>query len=194
MRAAGEATRQRILVEARREFAEYGLAGARINRIAARARASKERLYAYFPSKEALFEAVTAEVAAEVSSEAALTGDDVPGYVGRLFDLFVNEPETVRLEDWMSLELGEGITAEDARLAPFEPKVEEIRRGQREGYIDPSWDPVELVYLLAGNARAMAQPLAAGRGLARRYGRADSVADRRRAAVKAAEHLIRPRA
>ena len=51
MRSAGEATRDRILAAAKDEFATYGLAGARINRIAAQARASKDRLYAYFASK-----------------------------------------------------------------------------------------------------------------------------------------------
>ena len=59
MRSAGEATRDRILAAAKDEFATYGLAGARINRIAAQARASKDRLYAYFASKEELFAAVT---------------------------------------------------------------------------------------------------------------------------------------
>ena len=58
MRAAGRATRDRILAAAKDEFTEYGFAGARLNRIAATARASKERLYSYFASKEQLFEAV----------------------------------------------------------------------------------------------------------------------------------------
>src|SRR5262249_15209214 len=67
MRASGEATRQRILEAAKREFAQYGLSGARINRIAANAHASKERLYAYFPSKEALFAAVAELLVSDVT-------------------------------------------------------------------------------------------------------------------------------
>ena len=39
MRSAGEATRDRILAAGKEEFARYGLAGARINRIATDARA-----------------------------------------------------------------------------------------------------------------------------------------------------------
>src|SRR5262249_8402968 len=61
MRAAGHATRERILAAAKDEFTEYGFAGARLNRIASTARASKERLYSYFASKEQLFEAVVAQ-------------------------------------------------------------------------------------------------------------------------------------
>src|SRR3981189_168640 len=47
--------RGEILAAARTEFAQYGLAGARIDRIAGSAHASKERLYAHFADKEALF-------------------------------------------------------------------------------------------------------------------------------------------
>ena len=61
MRAAGHLTRERIMAAAKDEFTEYGFAGARLNRIAATARASKERLYSYFASKEQLFEAVVAQ-------------------------------------------------------------------------------------------------------------------------------------
>src|ERR1700754_2144438 len=179
MRAAGEATRRRILLEATKEFAEHGLAGARINRIATRARASKERLYAYFPSKDALFEAVTGDLVEHVSAAATLDGYDAPAYVGSLFDVFVAEPDVMRLIEWMNLEVREGVPAGDWRLAIFEPKLEEIERGQREGAIDTSLDPVELMFVLSGIAYSMAAPFALGRGVTSRGGRRDSVADRR---------------
>src|SRR6185312_3269195 len=71
MRPAGEATRERILAAAKTEFSARGLAGARINRIATDAHASKERLYAYFPSKEALFAAVTQRLVIDVAEDVA---------------------------------------------------------------------------------------------------------------------------
>ena len=52
------ATRQRILDAALAEFAAKGLAGARVDEIAARAGANKRMLYAYYGDKDALFEAV----------------------------------------------------------------------------------------------------------------------------------------
>ena len=52
--------RDEILTAARAEFAQYGLAGARIDRIARSASASKERLYAHFGDKETLFRDVVA--------------------------------------------------------------------------------------------------------------------------------------
>ena len=47
-----------ILAAARAEFAEYGLGGARMDRIAERASLNKRLIYYYFADKEALFQAV----------------------------------------------------------------------------------------------------------------------------------------
>src|SRR3981081_3777227 len=104
MRAAGEATRERILAAAKKEFAQYGLAGARISRISTEAKASKERLYAYFPSKEVLFAVVVGKQLSDVSADTQLRGDDLPGYAGRLFDDYVQHPDNARLGDWLDLE------------------------------------------------------------------------------------------
>ena len=53
-----ERNRARILAAALEEFSRYGLGGARVDRIAARAGANKRMLYYYFGNKEDLFLAV----------------------------------------------------------------------------------------------------------------------------------------
>ncbi|MFO0991423.1 MAG: TetR/AcrR family transcriptional regulator [Hyphomicrobiales bacterium] len=53
-----DATQKRILEAARQEFAQLGLGGARVDAIAARAKANKRMIYAYFGNKEQLFTAV----------------------------------------------------------------------------------------------------------------------------------------
>ena len=53
-----EDTKRRILAAATEEFTKYGIAGARVDRIAAAARSNKAMLYAYFGNKEQLFDAV----------------------------------------------------------------------------------------------------------------------------------------
>ncbi len=58
MQKRAQATRLKILNAARDEFSAQGPHGARVDRIARRAGANKERLYAYFGSKEKLFRAV----------------------------------------------------------------------------------------------------------------------------------------
>lgn len=189
MRAAGEATRGRILEAAGREFAEYGLAGARINRIATRARASKERMYAYFTGKDELFAAVCADVISTVADEARFSAEDVPGYVGRLFDIYVENPYIVRLYDRIALDRPqelEGFRSYGSHV--YGTKVDEVRRGQEAGTIDPGWEPGALLSMLLGIARLAAQEheMLAADGTA--PGR-PTRAERRAAAVRAAEKL-----
>ena len=52
------ATKARILAAAKKEFALLGLAGARVDEIADRAKANKRMIYHYFESKENLFKEV----------------------------------------------------------------------------------------------------------------------------------------
>src|SRR5687767_3509661 len=63
-----ERTRAAILQSAVAEFARYGLGGARVDRIAERARANKRMLYHYFGDKDALFLAVLEDRYAHIRS------------------------------------------------------------------------------------------------------------------------------
>ena len=75
-RRAPEERPTQILDAAFHEFGERGLAGARLDDIAKRARVAKGTIYLYFPNKEALFrEMVHATiVSALVEAEASLAG------------------------------------------------------------------------------------------------------------------------
>ncbi|MGO4854713.1 TetR/AcrR family transcriptional regulator [Phaeovulum sp. W22_SRMD_FR3] len=53
-----EATKSAILTAATYEFSEFGVSGARIDRIAARANANKSLIYSYFGDKEELYKIV----------------------------------------------------------------------------------------------------------------------------------------
>jgi AcrR family transcriptional regulator len=98
------ATRARILTAATAEFAQHGIAGARVDRIAATATTNKAQLYSYFGNKNELFDAVfTAHVTTAVDS-VPLTADDLPGYAVRLYDAYLNDPALVRLVTWARLE------------------------------------------------------------------------------------------
>jgi len=61
-------TRKKLLTAARREFAKSGLAGARVDEIAARAGVNKQLLYHYFGDKDALYLAVLEWVYEEIRS------------------------------------------------------------------------------------------------------------------------------
>jgi TetR/AcrR family transcriptional regulator len=61
-------TRKKLLTAARREFAKSGLAGARVDEIAARAGVNKQLLYHYFGDKDTLYLAVLEWVYEEIRS------------------------------------------------------------------------------------------------------------------------------
>src|SRR4029078_2113102 len=73
------ATRQKLLVAARREFADGGLAGARVDEIATRAGVNKQLVYHYFGDKDALYLAVLEWVYEEIrAQERALNLEGLP--------------------------------------------------------------------------------------------------------------------
>jgi AcrR family transcriptional regulator len=98
------ATRARLLDAAYREFSERGLAGARVDRIAAAARANKQAIYAYFGSKDDLFDAVLTHRLRELADAVPFTPADLPGYAGELFDALTDAPDLLRLTRWRGLE------------------------------------------------------------------------------------------
>ncbi|SHQ08864.1 Putative regulatory protein, TetR family [Mycobacteroides abscessus subsp. bolletii] len=190
MRAAGQATHDRIMAAAKAEFTEHGLAGARLNRIAINANASKERLYSYFESKERLFEAVVAQWINDAPYQVPLSAEDVPGYVAGLFDNIVADPQGARLQRWIELEAPDGMFDNHLLRRIFQAKLDEVRRGQQCGLIDPAWDPKSLLMLLIDIAYSMA---ASGFSIDRIVGEPLSertLADRRNAAAEAARRLV----
>jgi len=73
-----ERTQAAILAAATEEFARHGLGGARVDRIALRARTNKRMLYYYFGSKDGLFLAVLEATYARIrAAEEALSLLDV---------------------------------------------------------------------------------------------------------------------
>ena len=98
------ATRNRILEAAIGEFAAYGLAGARVGRIAEASGANQRSIYVYFESKEGLFNAALHRVISDLVEAVPLTEEDLPGYAGRLFDHVLAHPEALRMGMWRHLE------------------------------------------------------------------------------------------
>ena len=110
-------TRRRLLAAATDEFAALGIAGARIDRIAAAAGCNKAMIYAYFGNKEQLFDTVLEHSLAQLAEAVPLAPDDLPGYAGRLFDYLVDHPERHRLALWRTLESSPPTEAETRSTA-----------------------------------------------------------------------------
>ena len=123
-------TKQLLLDAATEEFSRYGLAGARMDRIAVNAGVNKERIYQYFGKKDELFGIVLARQLAAVMEEVAIEGDGVAAvvdYAGRVFDYQVQYPQLARLTFWEGLERDEP-TALETRSAGASSKVERLQR------------------------------------------------------------------
>lgn len=141
-----DSTGDRIIAAATAEFARFGIAGARVERIARTARTSKERVYAYYRSKEELYRFVTGRELVAMAESTKLTAEDLPGYAGRLHDHFVRHPERLRLVQWGRLELPVGGFEEDTAVQEStRHKLELLREAQEAGHLDPAWDPQDVL-------------------------------------------------
>lgn len=135
------------------EFAAYGVAGARVDRVAAASGVNKAQMYGWFRSKDGLFDAVFAEHLHRIVDTVPFRPYDLPGYAVGLYDSYLASPELVRLASWSRLErvpTGDLLSGHTQLVAP---KYEAIARAQAEGRIVPDLRPDEvyaLVIALAG--------------------------------------------
>ncbi|MGW6100396.1 TetR family transcriptional regulator [Streptomyces sp. NPDC055157] len=185
---SADSTRDRIVAAATAEFSQHGIAGARIERIAKAAKTSKERVYAYFRSKEALYQFVAEHEMALVAEATRLDPTDLPEYAGRVHDYFVSHPDRHRLMTWGRLEFA-GSTADAVTQKTVRRKAALLRKAQEDGQLDTAWDPIDILVLVNQIAMAWAGQLdlvdAAGDQV-----RDTSLAARRAAVVVAVQHLF----
>jgi AcrR family transcriptional regulator len=150
----------RILRAAVAEFARYGLGGARVDRIAARAGANKRMLYYYFGNKDDLFLAVLEDSYARIrSAERALhlTDLDPREAMRRLVEFtwnyYLEHPEFLTLLNSENLHRGRHIRRSRNIIAMHSPFVAMIKqvleRGARAGEFRRGVDPVQLYISIA---------------------------------------------
>ncbi len=138
-------TKRRILVAARNEFAAFGLAGARVDRIAGDARANKQSIYMHFGTKEELFDLVVAQSLLELADATPFDAAALPAYAGALFDLLAARPDVTRLTTWAVLERPQPL---DPEIDAYRAKITALTQAQDRGLITPDADPVELMAMI----------------------------------------------
>ena len=134
-----EATRQRLLAAARTEFATYGIAGARVDRIAASARSNKAQIYHYFGSKNGLFDAVWASFVTQVVTDTPIDVDDLAGYAANLAGIYADYPEFMRLVAWQRLERA-AEPPPAMSVQHIESNIAAIAQGQADGSVTDQFD------------------------------------------------------
>jgi AcrR family transcriptional regulator len=172
------ATKMLLLSAATTEFAEYGLAGARIDRIAERAGANKRLLYVYFGDKDELFEAVLRHQIGQLAEQTPLVDGDLVAYAAARFDYLLTHPETARLAAWRRFE--QDSHRSETEIESYRVKVEAVAAAQREGRLDAALPAADLFAIVlriteswldappALKAAADAQPMSAERLAAHR--------------------------
>jgi AcrR family transcriptional regulator len=150
-----ERTRANILQVAEVEFGEKGLAGARIDEIAAATQTSKRMIYYYFGSKEGLYLAVLEESYRRVRAiEAELHLEDLEPeqalrrLVAFTFDHHLNHESYIRLVMSENIHRGEYL-AQSPRIQELNARViatigRLYQRGVKAGVFRKGLDPVDL--------------------------------------------------
>ena len=155
-----ERTRSEILEVATREFAEHGLAGARVDEIAARTRTTKRMIYYYFGGKEQLYIEVLEAAYARIRSverEVDVEHLDPREAIRRLaeltFDHHDSHPEFIRLVSIENIHHAEHMR-KSKRLAnlnhPAIALIERIlERGRAEQMFRRDVDPIDVHMLIS---------------------------------------------
>ena len=153
-------TRARILKAALAEFAANGLAGARCEDIARRARVNKRMLFYCFGSKEELYR----EILRQKFSERATLYESVPTELGRAilhwYRAFSSDLKWVRLLEWEALGNGRGeLVGEQERRQYLARTLDSMRRAQTEGLLPKELDLAQLqISIIALTAFPLAFP------------------------------------
>lgn len=150
-----ERTRAEILEAATQEFAEKGLAGARVDLIAEATRTSKRMIYYYFGSKEGLYIAVLEQEYRRIrETEARLHLDDLPPedalrrLVGSTVDYHLGHPAFTRLVMTENIHRGEYLAQSQVIQSLNVPAIDAVRtvyeRGLAAGVFRSGIDAVDL--------------------------------------------------
>lgn len=156
-----DATRARILAAAKHEFARKGLGGARVDDIAARAKANKRMLYHYFGNKEELFSRTLEDAYAafrKAEADLKIEQDDPITALTRLvtftWQYYLANPEFITLINSENLHKARHIKKSDVMDTINKPFVARMQmlleRGVAEGSFRPGLDPVQILIVLSG--------------------------------------------
>lgn len=156
-----EETRKRILNAAKKEFALLGLAGARVDTIAERAKANKRMIYHYFGNKEALFQTVIEDIYLDIRAaerklklELLEPVEAIKALVRFSWDYYLKNPEFLALVNSENLHRARHLKKAQKIIdvhGRFIGMIDEIlQRGVEQNVFRPGVDPVQLVITIAG--------------------------------------------
>ncbi|MCL7493949.1 MULTISPECIES: TetR family transcriptional regulator [Streptomyces] len=180
----GAATYRRILEVATQEFAEHGIAGARIERIVSAARSNKAQLYTYFGSKEGLFDAIFFGSLERIVNVAPIDATDLADWAVRLYDEYLRRPDLIRLATWARLERRPAGHLVDDPDRLDDGKLRAISEAQAAGLVRKG-DPFDLMAMVIAMSMAWSP---VSNVYAATAEEPDALHDRRRALLRESVH------
>jgi AcrR family transcriptional regulator len=147
---AADAMRATLLAAARDEFSAHGLAGARIERLAAVAGSNKAQVFHYFGGKDGLFDALLVHELTGVLDAAPLDTSALAEWAGRLHDVTVERPWVQRLATWHRLERPD--VALETLAQQYADAVDEVERAQRADVLPRRFRPAVLFGIVVHTA------------------------------------------
>jgi AcrR family transcriptional regulator len=155
-----ERTRANIIDVATVEFAERGLSGARVDRIAERTQTSKRMLYYYFGDKEGLYRAVllsyyeklrSAETALDLAHQSPMAA--LKSLVEFTFDYHLKHAAIIRLVMVENIHKGRHVaklpTVTPMNSSILDTVADILRRGESEGAMRSGLDAFDLYSTIA---------------------------------------------
>ena len=148
-------TRRRILRIAADEFANRGFDGARVDEIVRRSKVSKNLIYHYFKSKDALFVSVLADAYASLRTRQEAMGlkqgDAISSIRKLIIDSFNYWSKSKDFISYLNSEnfhkarhIKKSAAIKDAYPSLIENVRYVLQKGEREGVFRPGVDPIQL--------------------------------------------------
>ena len=136
-----DATRQRILMAAAREFVEKGFEGASISQIASRAKLSKQLVHHHFISKDELFATVHEKLFRPSTNWDGELPDRLENLIAERFAKRAQNMDYMRVLTWEAASIRKGaVPGEQERRQRISQYATEIRLLQAQGKLPPELD------------------------------------------------------
>jgi AcrR family transcriptional regulator len=156
-------SRQKILSAASLEFADYGLSGARVDRIAEKSGLNKRLIYYYFESKDVLFTAALENAYADIrEAERNLKLNEldpinaIKCLLSFTWSYYLKNPQFISLLNSENLLRGQHINGSPKAKATNSGLIEMLgtvlEKGRVKGVFRGGIDPVQLYISIAGLA------------------------------------------
>jgi AcrR family transcriptional regulator len=156
-------SRQKILTAASLEFAEHGLSGARVDRIAEKSGLNKRLIYYYFESKDVLFTAALERAYLDIrEAERTLNlkeldpKDAIKRLLSFTWSYYIENPQFIGLLNSENLARGQHVNSSSKAKTTNSELIETLgvvlENGRSKGVFRGGIDPVQLYISIAGLA------------------------------------------